>query len=110
MTRKFKFLGYGNRVPTQADEYEDMNSDTEYWFDSIVLTVGKIYEALSINTGYSLPDDAQFIDDEGTPMTQELRFFEEVFEDAEMENDGVSPKDLAIMDASAEELRLQFEG
>jgi len=114
MTRKFRFNGYGNRKPCSDDAtYGEVNPDTEYFFTDIVLTPGKIYEARWIDDydGSRFPD-AQFVDDEGTPMTQELRFFTEIFDEGDDWIDTVSepsPLELAVMDASAEELRLQFE-
>lgn len=119
MTRKFKFLGYGNRKPYSrikklSKDYLHMNQKKFYWYDSPVFTVGKIYEALEIDLDYAngyFPE-GRFIDDEGDEMNQELQFFEEVFEEdwREMEDDGVSPEELERMNQSALELEAQFVG
>lgn len=80
-TRKFKFIGYGDRLPYSGDSYEDMNSDTHYFFTSGVFTEGKVYEAEYIDDyDGDCPADGAFFDDEDDLMVQELQFFEEVLE------------------------------
>lgn len=85
--RKFRFLGYGDRVPYPyelkclGDGYLGMDQSKYYWYDSPVFTVGKIYK-LEIFGDFSgdngFMTEGVFIDDEGDEMFQELQFFEEV--------------------------------
>lgn len=85
MTRKFKFLGYGDKELYQEQfgkNYDDMPKDSFRWYDSPDFTVGKIYETDKVCEYYEsgILSDAWFMDDEGIPQCQELQFFEEVFE------------------------------
>jgi hypothetical protein len=85
MTRKFKFVGYGDKQAYQDEfggDYDDMPRDKYRWYDSPDFTVGKVYEPLSEVCEYEgdYPPDAWFDDDTGIAQCQELQFFEEVFE------------------------------
>jgi hypothetical protein len=116
MTRKFKFLGYGNKLPFPGGNYPEMNQETHYWFvdDENVFVVGKVYEALYVHefNDPKYQDDARFDLGNGDDFCQELQFFQEVFEEEDWIDFVIEPsvEELAQMNASAEELRLQFEG
>lgn len=73
--------------------------------------IGKIYPAQDFEyyEGTDLEPDADFLDDEGNWWTQNLCFFTEVF-DSEYFGNEPSPLEMAIMNASALELEVQFTG
>lgn len=81
--RKFRFLGYGDLLPCPDNlTHFEMDKSKYHWFTTGEFTVGEIYVTDEV-THYrlsDLPDDARFVDDDGTMQWEELQFFEEIFE------------------------------
>lgn len=114
MTRKFRFLGYGNRILFDGD-YRNMDLSKHYWYNIVQLTVGKIYEAKNFSHyNGEVPEEAQFLDDDGCQYYQELRFFVEVFDAPEFpENwdEGLelpTEDELIVMNINAKSLEADF--
>jgi len=68
--RKFKFRGYDNHKKGARTLFGYCHGD---------FMVGKVYPAIDIDTNYvNGASDAQFTDDTGAPVWEELVYFDEV--------------------------------